>query len=93
MMMLELCNPPDNIKPYMIVEISRNEVEGMCANMFNLTDNNGKHCIIMSARAARTYDPDKLATLKENYKVLIANVDMIEQVGGGSTRCMLAEKF
>jgi hypothetical protein len=23
----------------------------------------------------------------------VANIDMIEHVGGGSTRCMLAEKF
>ncbi len=47
----------------------------------------------MSARAQRTYDPEKLAVLKEHYIVLCANVDMIEHVGGGSTRCMLAEKF
>jgi hypothetical protein len=25
--------------------------------------------------------------------VIVANIDMIEHVGGGSTRCMLAEKF
>ncbi len=35
---LELCNPPQNKFPYKIVEIDRMEVEGMCANMFNLVD-------------------------------------------------------
>jgi len=69
------------------------EVEGMCANMFNLVDNDGNNCIIMSDRARRTYDPEKFQELKENYRVLVANIDMIEHVGGGSTRCMLAEKF
>ena len=93
MMILELSNPPANLKPYIIVEIDRNEVEGMCANMFNLVDQKGQNCIIMSARAQRTYAPEKLAVLKENYKVLTANVDIIEHVGGGSTRCMLAERF
>ena len=47
----------------------------------------------MSDRARRTYSPEKFAELTSNYKVLIANVDMIEHVGGGSTRCMLAEHF
>ena len=47
----------------------------------------------MSDRARRTYDPDHFAELQENYKVIVANIDLIEHVGGGSTRCMLAEKF
>ena len=65
----------------------------MCANMFNLVDDNGKNCIIMSARAKKAYDKWNLRELEEHYKILVANVDMIEHVGGGSTRCMLAEKF
>ena len=91
--LVELSNPPLNEKPYQILEIDRNEVEGMCANMFNLVDNEGKNCIIMSDRARRTYDPEKFQELQENYRILVANIDMIEHVGGGSTRCMLAEKF
>jgi hypothetical protein len=92
-LIIELCNPPNNNKPYNIIEINREEVEGMCANMFNLIDREGKHTIIMSDRARRTYDPEKFEMLQENYKVVVANIDMIEFVGGGSTRCMLAEKF
>ena len=57
--MLELSNPPLNIKPYKILEISRNEVEGMCANMFNLVDKNGNNTVIMSDRARRTFEPEK----------------------------------
>jgi hypothetical protein len=56
---LELCNPPQNIIPYKILELDRNEVEGMCANMFNLVDRSGKNTIIMSDRARRAYDEDK----------------------------------
>lgn len=79
--------------PYQILEIDKTEVEGMCANMFNLLDKNGNNIIIMSDRARRTYDQDKFEILTSNYTVLVANIDMIEHVGGGSTRCMLAEKF
>lgn len=53
---LELSNPPLNNKSYQVIEIDRTEVEGMCANMFNLVDKEGNNCIIMSARAKRTYD-------------------------------------
>lgn len=92
-LVLELSNPPNNNVPYQILEIDRLEIEGMCANMFNLVDSEGRNTIIMSERARRTYDPEKFEELKANYKILVANIDMIEHVGGGSTRCMLAEKF
>lgn len=89
----ELCNPEKNLHPYKLLEITNEEVEGMCANMFNLVDAEGKNTVIMSDRARRTYAPEKFKELQENYNVLVANIDMIEHVGGGSTRCMLAEKF
>ena len=37
-LMVELTNPPLNERPYQILEIDRVEIEGMCANMFNLID-------------------------------------------------------
>ncbi len=65
----------------------------MCANMFNLRDAGGNNTVIMSDRARRTYEPAKFEQLAKSYKILVANIDLIEHVGGGSTRCMLAEKF
>ena len=90
---LELSNPPQNNRPYKILEITREQISGMCANMFNLQDSAGNQIIIMSNKASKTYPEEKFQELCENYTVLVANVDMIEHVGGGSTRCMLAEKF
>jgi hypothetical protein len=92
-LMIELTNPPMNVCPYQILEIDRLEIEGMCANMFNLVDQEGRNTVVMSDRARRTYDPEKFAELQECYKVIVAKIDLIEMVGGGSTRCMLAEKF
>ena len=40
-LVLELSNPPLNDVPYQIFEIDRLEIEGMCANMFNLVDSKG----------------------------------------------------
>lgn len=92
-LMIELSNPPLNKRPYRILEITRTEVEGMCANMFNLVDKEGKNAIVMSKRASTTFYDEQLEELREFYKVIVANIDIIEYVGGGSTRCMLAEKF
>ena len=56
--MIELTNPPLNNKPYEILEIDREEIEGMCANMFNLVDIQGNNVVVMSDRARRTYSPE-----------------------------------
>jgi len=89
----ELTDAKINTCPYEIIDITRDEVEGMCANMFNLVDGEGNNAVIMSDRARRTYETEKFELLNSRYRVLVANIDMIEYVGGGSTRCMLAEKF
>ena len=60
---MELCDPTMNSVPYKILEIDRLEVEGMCANMFNLVDNEGINTVIMSARASRSFDPERFAEL------------------------------
>ena len=62
-LMLELTNPPLNETPYTILELDRIEIEGMCANMFNLVDNEGRNVVVMSDRARRTYDPEKFEEL------------------------------
>jgi len=92
-LIVELTNPPLNEVPYQILEIDRMEIEGMCANMFNLVDMEGRNIVVMSERARKAYDPERFEELSSHYKVIVANIDMIEHVGGGSTRCMLAEKF
>ena len=90
---LELTDLTENERPYKVLEIDRFEIEGMCANMFNLVDQQGNNVVVMSDRARRTYIPEHFEELASNYKVIVANIDTIEHVGGGSTRCMLAEKF
>jgi hypothetical protein len=66
-LLIELSNPPLNNKSYNILEIDRLELEGMCANMFNLRDRNGKNTVIMSDRARRTYNPEKFSQLNDHY--------------------------
>lgn len=89
----ELTDPELNINPKEIIQISFDESENMCANMFNVLDENNNHCVIMSKRAHDHYDPRNLDIIYENYKVVVADIDIIENIGGGSARCMLVELF
>jgi hypothetical protein len=61
--------------------------------MFSLVDNGGNNVVIMSNRAYRSHAKTNLSVLKTNYKVLNVNIDIIEEIGGGSARCMLMEIF
>lgn len=79
--------------PYKIFEITPEQVECMCANMFCLVGKDVKYTIIMSGNAHRGFRKEQFDLLKEHYQILVANVDLIEQIGGGSCRCMLVEKF
>ena len=76
-----------------ILEISQFEAENMCANMFDVLDKEGNHCVIMSKRAEKAYSPENLEKLKSNYKIVVSDVGIIEDIGGGSCRCMLVEAF
>jgi len=65
----------------------------MCANMFNLLDRGGNNVVVMSERASKAFDPATFLQLQQNYKLVVSNIETIEHVGGGSARCLLAERF
>jgi hypothetical protein len=47
----------------------------------------------VSERATKTFKEHNLKILRDNYKIAVGKIDIIELIGGGSTRCVLAEKF
>ena len=78
---------------HLIMEISHNEAENMCANMFDVLDKEQNHCVIMSKRAEKAFTPENLAILNSHYKIVVSDIGIIEDIGGGSCRCMLVEAF
>lgn len=93
MVIRELTDPTLNINPKEIITLSFEESANMCANMFNVLDINDNHCVIMSKRANEHFSEENLDTIYQNYKVVVADIDIIENIGGGSARCMLVELF
>ena len=82
---------PKSAHPYQVVDISYEEVNHMCCNIFNVINKKNENVLLMSKQASENYTPDHLMLLKTNYEIVVSDVTTIEKLGGGSTRCLLAE--
>jgi len=51
--------------------------------MFDVLDQDGNHCVIMSKRAEEAFSEENLQILK-SYKIVVSDVGIIEEIGGGS---------
>ena len=56
----------------------------MCANMFDVINEDERHCVILSRRAANSFTKSNMDILKAYYNLVISEVDIIEEIGGGS---------
>jgi hypothetical protein len=64
-----------------------------CGNILQVNSAGGRPLIVMSRRAEQGFTPSQLERLARYGKILPMELDIIEQVGGGSARCMMAEIF
>lgn len=77
-----------------VIDISLEQTEkSFCGNILQLHNSKGDKIIVMSDSAYRGFTKEQKATLEKHGKLLPCPIPTIEQVGGGSTRCMLAENF
>lgn len=76
-----------------IVDITWEQMMYYTGNILEIKSRAGERFILMSETARRNFREDQLAVLTEGASVLSAPVPTIEQVGGGSVRCMVAELF
>ncbi len=90
----ELSNPAKNSHPYKVIsDISFEEMGKMCCNIINVKNHCGEDVILMSKKAYKGYSPEHRRILSENYKLMYTDIETLEEVGGGSVRCLLAEYF
>lgn len=76
-----------------IVFISNEQMENFCANILQVKNKNGQRFWLMSDRAFAAFTKEQLDVLRTGGKILHFPVPGIEQIGGGSVRCMMAEIF
>lgn len=76
-----------------VVAINLAQMQAFAGNMLQLATKRGGSVLAMSARAERALTAAQRASLAKYAIILPAAVDTIEDCGGGSVRCMLAEMF
>ncbi|KJY82136.1 amidinotransferase [Vibrio galatheae] len=80
-------------KDKQVISISLDQMNKFCGNILQLETVNGEKVIAMSQSAFDAFSPAQKAQLSSHGKLLPFNVQTIENIGGGSVRCMLGEVF
>jgi hypothetical protein len=77
-----------------IIEISLEQQEKYFAgNMLNVYNDNIESLLVMSERAYKSLTKDQIAQIEQYAQIVAPKIDLIEDIGGGSARCMMAEIF
>jgi hypothetical protein len=76
-----------------VICISLEQLNYMCGNILELTSSTNETVIAMSTTARNGFTEEQRNQLSQFGKIVHADINTIESVGGGSVRCMLAEIF
>jgi len=74
-----------------VISISQDQLNHFAGNMLQVFDFNEKPHLIMSEQAYASLHPAQLKSLEKYNPILPISIPTIEALGGGSTRCMMAE--
>jgi hypothetical protein len=74
-----------------IIEISFEQMNQFAGNMLEVKSKNGDTLIVMSDSAFRALNPEQKLSLEKYGKLVYSDIQTIENNGGGSARCMMAE--
>ena len=76
-----------------VIEISQDQLNHFAGNMLQVFDTNEKPHLIMSEQAYNSLKPEQVKNLEKYNPILPISIPTIEALGGGSTRCMMAEIY
>lgn len=76
-----------------IIELSVEQIYEYCGNTLQVISGDGSPKIIMSKTALKGFKFEQLEKLRKYGEIISVAIPIIETVGGGSARCMLAEVF
>ena len=75
-----------------IIEINENQLNSFAGNMIELVFKNNSF-LIMSSKAYKSLTKNQIKKIEKFSKIVHSSVETIENCGGGSVRCMIAEVF
>jgi hypothetical protein len=77
----------------LLIPISRRQMHSFAGNMLELKNIHGENLIVLSRTAMDSLQQTQIDDLKKHGILLTVDISLIEQVNGGSVRCMMAEVF
>ncbi|MBC7447191.1 MAG: amidinotransferase [Hymenobacteraceae bacterium] len=77
----------------LVVAITGAQLSAFAGNMLQVQPVGRGPLLVMSARAWAALTADQQIAIQARTDLLTASLDIIERVGGGSARCMIAEVF
>ncbi len=76
-----------------VIKISLEQVDSFCGNIIELMDSKGQKIVVMSTKAYNSFSASQKSQFQKYTKIIHSDVSIIENVGGGGVRCMIAELF
>ena len=76
-----------------IVDITEEQMHHFAGNMLEVRGAFNKKYWVMSEAARKILTEKQVKTIEKHSEILSSNLNVIETLGGGSARCMLAEVF
>ena len=76
-----------------IIEISEKQCNSFAGNMLQVTNKINEKFLIMSSSAYDSLEKEQRIKLLKYNKIIHSDLSLIEKLGGGSARCMIAENF
>jgi hypothetical protein len=76
-----------------VLEISVAQMNAFAGNMLLLRDGQNNNKLVLSETAYQSLTSTQIDFLKQRVEFIRFNIPVIETIGGGSARCMLAEVF
>ncbi len=76
-----------------IIDITHEQMLKFAGNMLQVRNDAGETFLVMSQQAFDSLNERQIAAVEGHTKILPVQIDTIENYGGGSARCMMAEVF
>ena len=76
-----------------IIDISVNQMTSFLGNCIQLINSDQSPILIMSSRAFNSISKSQLKRIESHTEIIHSEIKTIENNGGGSARCMIAEVF
>jgi hypothetical protein len=77
----------------LVIEITMEQMDAFAGNILELAGNDGHRLVAMSSTAWDAFTRTQRRALADRVQIVAVPIPTIEQIGGGSVRCMIAEVF